>query len=223
MKVNAGTNTSTKFEIENYKHKKKLSLKPLFMPLYRKNLLFEKVMMLSQNLYNLNNKENHIDFSNKSYFIFPLKKKKFLDIDNKKSNYIKNKYAYRLRRQNLNNSSIKRTLSTNESINDTNNKKINTINNSDILPLKKINHFKNFNELDIKKIERKKISYPFSANKKDNLLDIRKKLQFNSDKKISNENIKAKIKSVNLFNKKFKNIISGKKRNHYLFKRNNNK
>ena len=225
MKVNAGTNTSTIFEIEDYKCKKKLSLKPLFMPLYRKNLLFEKVMMLSHNLYNLNNKENHIDFSNKSYFIFPLKKKNTLDLENKKSNSIKDIYVYILRRKNINNTTIKRSLSTNESINDTINKKINSINNSEILSLKNINNFKNskYNELNIRKITRKVISYPFSANKKSNLLDIKKKLIYNSDKKIKDENIKSKIRAVNLFNKKFNNIINGKKRKHYLFKKNNNK
>ena len=225
MKVSVGTNTSTKFEIEDYKYKKKLSLKPLFSPLYRKNLLFEKVMMLSQNIYNLNNKDRLIDFSNKSYFIFPLKKKIILDIDNKKSNSIKNIYAYKLKRKNINNTSFKKSLSTNESINDTNNKKINAINNSRNLSSSKINRFKNnkFNELDTRKTTRKEISSPFSTDKKSNLLDIKKKLIFNSEKKINNENIKSKIKSVNLFNKKFKNIITDKKRKHFLFKRNYNK
>ena len=37
MKVNAGTNTN--FEIQEYKYKKKLSLKPLYLPLSKKFII----------------------------------------------------------------------------------------------------------------------------------------------------------------------------------------
>ena len=222
MKVNAGTNTN--FEIQEYKYKKKLSLKPLYLPLYRKNLLFEKVMMLSHNLNNLNNKDNKIDFSNKSYFIYPLKKKNILNSAKKKSNYFQSILVAKLRLKNKSNTSIKRSLSMNDSIND-NNRNINNSNNSAILSLKSISSFKNpkLNEL-YPKTTQKLIPHPYSAYKNDNNFSgIKKKLIFDSEKKKSQGNLKSKIKSINLFNKKHNNIISGKKRKHYILKKRNNK
>ena len=56
MKVSVGTNTkentNTKIEINDYKFKKKLSLKPLYMPYYRLNLLFAKTLLLKHTLKN---------------------------------------------------------------------------------------------------------------------------------------------------------------------------
>ena len=221
MKVNAGTNTT--FEIQEYNYKKKLSLKPLYLPLYRKNLLFEKVMMLSRNLNNLNNKDNKIDFSNKSYFIYPLKKRNILDSAKKKSNYFQSIVISKLRLKNMSNTSIKRSLSMNDSIND-NNQKINNSNNSAILSLKSISNFKNLKLKELcPRTTQKFPSHPYSAFKKDNFSDIKKKLIFDSEKKKNQVNLKSKIKSINLFNKKHNNIISGKKRKHYILKKRNNK
>ena len=68
MKANAST--STTLEIENYKAKKKLSLRPLFMPEFRYLILFDKV--ISFHKCKDINKENQKNFD-KSIFIYILK------------------------------------------------------------------------------------------------------------------------------------------------------
>ena len=89
MKANAST--STTFEIEEYKSQKKLSLQQLFMPQFRYQLLLEKVF----SYYNQScvNKENQIDFANKSIFIYNYKKRKNLNENKRKPNSVKNLFS----------------------------------------------------------------------------------------------------------------------------------
>lgn len=205
MKVSVGTNTT--MEINDYQYKKKLSLKPLYMPYYRLNLLFAKTMLLKHEL-----KNNNIDFSNKSIFIYSLKKKNNLEFETKKSNSVKNIYA-KLRIKKVNNTnSFKRNLSSYESINDYNNKIIAINNNVQVLSTGNTNNLKKskLKELYLSKTTSKMNLHLYSPIKKRNLFDIRKKLNFNSDMKINESKEKTKSKIVKFFNKKLNFLINGK-------------
>ena len=222
MKVSVGTNTNentnTKIEINDYKFKKKLSLKPLYMPYYRLNLLFAKTLLLKHTL------NNNFDFSNKSIFIYPLKKQNILEFENKKSNSMKNIYASKLRTKKIiNTNSFKRNLSTNESINDNNNKIIDIKNNDYILSAGNINNLKKtqLKELYFSQTTRKMNLHLYSPIKRNNLFGINKKLNFNSEKKMNESKDKSKIKFVKFFNKKLNFIINGKKGKRYKLKNSN--
>ena len=212
MKANAST--STEFELEDYKLQKKLSLQPLFMPLFRYQLLFEKVLSSLYNPSGYNNNESQIDFSNKSIFIYNYKKRKNIDNSKKKPNSVKNINFDKLDlKRNSNQHFSQKNISVNESLNRNRNiinynynYKKNNIAKMDKryhnLTIKNINNSRN-NDIFVRekyqsKSSTKKSLRLFSYNKRVNLSDIKAKLNFNDKKKINNGKEKVKFKLINM-------------------------
>ena len=233
MKVNAST--STTFEIEDYKTQKKISLQQLFMPQFRYQLLLEKVF----SYYNEScvNKENQIDFTNKSIFIYNYKKRKNLNANKRKPNSVKNLFSDKLELKSLNSHNLsQKNLSINETINNSNIKNISNYNSKNInnnsemkniknnryqkLLLKNVNNTRNknmshntyFSQTSAKKNLR---FYPFK--KRINLSDVKVKLNFGNEKKINHGKEKLKFKLINIFNnnKNHNTFLSNKKENLY--------
>ena len=217
MKANASTNTE--FGIDNYRKKKISSLKSLFMPYYRFQLLFEKTIMThnNSNIYTNNKK---IDFSKKSIFVYHYNYPKLLDIDNKKSISLKNiksnisSIKSGIKKKN-NTSSIKRHLFINETINSNNNerKDFNNMNAKTTYKIIKLKNFSNsrngnINLKQFPKTTGKKKLFLYSYKKKINYYNIKKKLDFNDDKKKISVGQNKKGKLIN--------IINDKKTNYFL-------
>lgn len=213
MKANAGTNTD--FGIDNYRIKKISSLKPLFMPYYRFQLLFGKIIISNNNNSNIYNSNKKIDFSNKSIFVYHYNNRKLLHTDNKKTFYLKkissNKSGIKIKTKSP---SLKRNLSINNTNNSYGNQKEPNI--MDMKTYYKKLSIKNFTKckkdnINVKnypKTTEKKKLFLYSSKKKNNYFDIKKKLDFNSDRKKINERKNSKSKLIN--------IINDKKENHFL-------
>ena len=225
MKANAGTNTD--FGIDNYRIKKISSLKSLFMPYYRFQLLFEKTIMSNNNNSNVYNSNKKIDFSNKSIFVYHYNNRKLFKTDNKKS--------LSLKKINFNKSGIKiktkspskeRHLSINNTINSyTNQKKepnkIDTKTYFKKLSIKNFTKYKN-NNINLKhfpKTTGKKKLFLYSSKKKNNFFDIKKKLDFNNNRKKSSGRRNTKSQLINIINdKKMNHFLSNQKEKTYKLK-----
>lgn len=233
MKENAST--STTYEIEEYKSQKKLSLQQLFMPQFRYQLLLEKVF----SYYNQScvNKENEIDFANKSIFIYNYKKRKNLNENKRKPNSVKNLFSDKLELKKLNSQNLsQKHFSINESINNNNIMKISNysskkINNNINMTNTKNNRYqklllKNLNNSRNKNIshdphfsqtsEKKNLRF-FSFKKRANLSGIKAKLNFGNDRKTNKGKEKLKFKLINIVNnnKKHNSILLNKKEKFY--------
>ena len=230
MKANAST--STTFEIEEYKSQKKLSLQQLFMPQFRYQLLLEKVFSCYDQ--SCIKKENQIDFTNKSIFIYNYKKRKNLNENKSKPKSVKNLFSDKLELKKLNSQNLsQKHLSINESINNNimkisnySSKKINnninmtnTKNNryQKLLPkyLNNSRNKKNSHDPHSSLTSEKKDLRFFSFKKRANLSGIKIRLNFGNHRKINNG--KEKLKSINIVNnnKKYNSILLNKNEKFY--------
>ena len=197
MKVNMSTNTDS----EVFKVQKKLSLKPLFLPKFRYQLLIENFLNSLNNPSFVNN-EVPIDFSNKSIFVYNYTNRNYSFKEKNKSNSVKNiKYEGIEKNKIKNKCYLRKHLSVNKSLNNkkyiNNNINKNMTNNIDnintYLPKfgsryikskgKTINKSRNNNtnpENYFLKTSLKKNPHIFYFKKRDNISDIKERLYFKS-------------------------------------------
>ena len=214
MKANASTCTT--FEIEEYKAPKKLSLQPLFMPQFRYLLLLEKV--LSYHGKSFIKKENQMDFSNKSIFIYNYnKKRKNLNKEYKKPSSAKNLFSEILELKKINkHHSIQKNLSisgfiNNKNINNNSTKINNKINNKTNIKndryykliSKNFNNSRNkntsYNAFFSKTTAKKNLRF-YLFKKRVNSSDVKARIKFKNETKINKGKEKIKYKLINIIN-----------------------
>lgn len=222
MKANAST--STTLEIENYKSKKKLSLRPLFMPEFRYLILFDKV--ISFHKCKDINKENQKNFD-KSIFIYNYNNKKNLNDFKKTPNSTKNLFSdkYEFKNININRKYKSRNLSIknyksldNENVYSHISK--NKINDNQVINNKiRAHRFKlknlynrvnpNLNEEQFfYKTAYKKSIGSYSFKKSAYFSDVKSKLDFKNNVKMNEIKEKLKCKLFNNYNQKNSNYNS---------------
>ena len=201
MKANAST--STTLEIENYKAKKKLSLRPLFMPEFRYLILFDKV--ISFHKCKDINKENQKNFD-KSIFIYNYNNIKNLKlILHSKINYDKKYKSRNLSIKNyksLDNENEYSRISKNK-IND--NQVINNIIRAHRFKLKNLYNRVNPNlneEQFFYKTAYKKSIGSYSFKKSAYFSDVKSKLDFKNNVKMNETKEKLKCKLFSNYNQK---------------------